>query len=92
VSDAGALPGARTERTLDEIAHEAGSALMDQLQPGQQVGVIILSGRTGKPGDSACRTVWRFVHCPEDPATQAKTLREVADMIEGKLGTIEPKS
>ncbi len=87
-----ALPGVRTERTIDEIAHEMGAELKDQLQPGQQVAVVIISGCTGKPGDSACRTVWRFVHCPEDAATQAKTLREVADMIEGKLGKIESKS
>jgi hypothetical protein len=86
------LPGVRRQLTIEEIAHETGSALCDQLQPGQQVGVVIISGRTGKPGDSACRTVWRFVHCPLDAATQAKTLREVADMIEGKLGKIESTS
>lgn len=76
-------------RTPDEIVHETAAAIRPEIIPGKHAAVIIVSEIL--PAGQQTRTVWRFINC-EDPALQATGLRQVADMIEGKIGKLEPIS
>jgi len=72
---------AHRSRTVDELAHETAASMMGDIPAGQRAAVVIVSEMTGKGGGSATRTAWRFIHC-DDPSIQARTLREIADLIE----------
>jgi len=43
------------------------------------------------PSGLLTRTVWRFVNC-DNLQAQATGLRQIADMIEGKLGKLDAVS
>lgn len=75
-------------RTINEIVVETALSVLPEMSEANMVGVII-AGQVLPNGKTV--TVWQFVNCP-DTAVQAASLRQVADMIEGKLGELETPS
>jgi len=70
----------RSGRTADEVAHELALPLVDDLVFGEAIAVVVVSTKG--------RTAFRFVHVT-DRALQIQTLRECADVLEGKNGQLD---
>jgi hypothetical protein len=78
-------------KTIDEIVHETAEVVFTEIGSvdGGRAGVVAISEIL--PSGLLTRTVWRFVNC-DNLQAQATGLRQIADMIEGKLGKLDAVS